>query len=72
MTDDATAYFDVRLPAPYFDVPVPAPDETWEEAAAAEHAELRAASRPRSNGYGRSRTSSRRSRSSRHDEPLRG
>ena len=42
MTDDATAYFDVRVPAPYFDIQVPAPGETWEEADAAERAELRA------------------------------
>ena len=42
MTDDATAYFDVRVPAPYFDIQVPAPGETWEEADGAERAELRA------------------------------
>ena len=42
MTDDATAYFDVRVPAPYFDIQVPAPGETWAEADAAERAELRA------------------------------
>jgi hypothetical protein len=33
MTDDATAYFDVQ---------VPAPDEMWEEVDASERAELRA------------------------------
>ena len=42
MTDDATAFFDVQVPAGYFDIHVPAPDATWEEVDAAERAELRA------------------------------
>ena len=40
MTDDATAFFDVQVPAGYFDIHMPAPDETWEEVD--ERAELRA------------------------------